>query len=72
MYMLKFIKTLVTPLSSELFINPVVSAISLLSQILGLYSNIMVFEVMLGILLYLSQYEVGINFDEFLAREINS
>ena len=60
-------KTLITPLSSELFINHVISAISLLSQILGLDSDIMVSNVMLGILLYLSQYEARIKFDEFLA-----
>ena len=58
--------TLITPLSSQLFINPVVSSISLLSQILGLDSDNMVSEVMLGILLYLSQSASGINFDEFL------
>ena len=63
--------TLITPFSSKLFINPIVSTISLLIQILGLDSNIMVYEVMLGIHLYLSQYEAGIKFDEFLAREIN-
>ena len=66
------VETLFTPLSYELFINPVISCISLLSQILGLDSDIMVSEVMLGILLHLSQYEVGIKFDEFLDGEINS
>ena len=65
-------ETLITLLSYELFIKPVVSAISLLSQILGLDSNIIVFEVMLGILLYSSQSKVGIKFDEFLVGEINS
>ena len=65
-------ETLITPLSSKLFIKPVVSTISLLSQILGLDSDNMVSEVVLGILLYLSQYKVGIKFDDFLAGEINS
>ena len=65
-------ETLVTPLSSELFINSVVSTISLLIQILGLDSDIMVFEVMLAILLHLIQYERGIKFDEFLDEEMNS
>ena len=32
----------------------------------------MVFEVMLGILLYLSQFEARIKFDDLLAGEINS
>ena len=54
-----------------MFIKYVVSSISLLSKILGLDSDIMVSEVMLGILLNLSQSEEGIKFDEFLAREIN-
>ena len=45
---------------------------SLLIQILGLNSNIMVSEVMLGILLYLSQFEAAIKFYDFLAEEINS
>ena len=63
--------TLITPLPSELFINPIVLAIYLLSQILGLDSDIMVSEVMLGILLYQSQFEAGIKFDDFLAGEIN-
>ena len=49
-----------------------VSAISLLSQILSLNSDSMVSEVMLGILLYLSQSTSGIKFDDFLAEEINS
>ena len=40
--------TLITPLSSELFINPVISAISLLSQILGIDSDSMVPEVILA------------------------
>ena len=66
------LETLITPLSSELFINPIISSISLLSQILGLNIDIMVSEVMLGILLHLSQSEAGIKFDEFLAVEINS
>ena len=65
-------KTLFTPLSSEMFIKPVVSTISLLSQIPGLDSDIMVSEVMLGILLYLSQSEERIKFDELLDGEINS
>ena len=65
-------ETLITPLSSELFINPVISSFSLLTQILGLDSNSMVSKVILGILLYLSQYEAGIKFDDFLAGEINS
>ena len=41
-------------------------------QILGLDSDSMVSEVMLGILLYLSQYASGIKFDDFLVGEINS
>ena len=65
-------ETLITPLSSELFIKPIVSSIYLLSQILGLDSDIMVFEVVLGILLHLSQSEVGIKFDDFFTKEINS
>ena len=64
--------TLITPLYSKLFINPIVSTISLLIQILGLDSDSMVSEVMLGILLHLSQSGAGIKFDEFLAGEINS
>ena len=43
-----------------------------MSQILGIDSDIMVFEVMLGILLYPSQSKVGIKFDELLVEEINS
>ena len=65
-------ETLITPLSSELFINHVVASISLLSQILFLDSDIMVSEVMVGILLHLSKSEAGIKFDEFLVGEINS
>ena len=65
-------ETLITPLSFKLFLNPVVSAISLLSQILGLDRNIMVSKVMLGILLHPIQYEAGIKFDEFFPEEINS
>ena len=52
--------------------NPVVSAISHFIQILGLDSDSMVFEVMLGILPYMSQYTSGIKFNDFLAGEINS
>ena len=66
------IETIITPLSYELFIKPVIVAIYLLSEIVGLDSDIMVSEVMLCILLYLSQSEARINFNEFLAREINS
>ena len=65
-------ETLITPLSSKLFINLVISTISLLSQSLGLDSDGMVSKVILGILLHLSQYEVGIKFNESLAGEINS
>ena len=65
-------ETLITPLSSKFFINPVSSAFSHLIQILGLDSNIMVSEVMIGVLLYLSQYASGIKFDDFLAEEIHS
>ena len=61
------LETLITPLSSKLFINPAISAISL-----GHDSDSMVSKVMLGILFYLSQYEAGIKFDDFLAGEINS
>ena len=65
-------ESLITPLSSKLFIKHVVSTISLLSQILGIDNDIMVFEVMLGILLHLSQSEARIKFDDFLVGEINS
>ena len=66
------LESLITPLSSELFINPVVSTISLLSKILGLDSDIMVSEVMLGILLYLSHFEAGVKLNEFLDEVMNS
>ena len=65
-------ETLITPLSFEMFINLVVSTISLLIQILGLDSDSMVSEVMIGILLYLSQSKEKIKFDDFLVGEINS
>ena len=65
-------KTLITPLSSKLFINPVVSDISLLSQILALDSDSTVSKVMLGVLLFSSQSTSGIKFNDFLSKEINS
>ena len=64
--------TLINPLSFEMFINPTVSSMSFLSQILGLNSDSMVSKVILGILLYLSQSASGIKFNEFLDGEINS
>ena len=60
-------ETHITPLSSKLFINLVVLAISLLIQILGPDSDNMVSEVMLGILLYSSQSKEGIKFNDVLA-----
>ena len=64
---------LLVPFSSELCTPVIHSAMTLLSQILGLDDYTKVTKAMVGLLLYIGQSGTSsIRFDKFLAKEICS
>ena len=62
------------PYDLSLFTEPIQAIFSLMSQILGLYSDQLVIEAMVGTLCLVSQSKekICINYDEFLVERMSS